>query len=324
MWSSSRRRSSATIPSLIAARAAAPAGGAPRRDARRADAAEELRRHRRHARQDHDDLAGRGAARCRRLRSDRDQRRHHQRLRHQCAARRRRLDGGRGRRVRTAPSCKLPADVAIVTNVDPEHLDHFKTFDGGAGRLPRVRRERAVLRLRGDVHRPSGRAGAGRPHRGPPHHHLWRKSAGRCAARSTSTTRTATRTSRVVFRDRARRAAHDDRRPRRCRCPAATTRSTRRPRSRSRTSSASPTSAIRKALAGFGGVKRRFTRTGEWNGVTDHRRLRPPSGRDRRGAARRARVDQGPGDRGRAAASLYAAADAVRASSPPASTTPTR
>src|SRR5262249_44850500 len=26
--------------------------------------------------------------------------------------------------------------------------------------------------------------------------------------------------------------------------------------------------AIRKALAGFGGVKRRFTRAGEWNGVT--------------------------------------------------------
>src|SRR5213082_2780883 len=24
---------------------------------------------------------------------------------------------------------KLPADVAIVTNVDPEHLDHFQTFD---------------------------------------------------------------------------------------------------------------------------------------------------------------------------------------------------
>ncbi len=29
-----------------------------------------------------------------------------------------------------------------------------------------------------------------------------------------------------------------------------------------------PMDAIRKALAGFGGVKRRFTRTGEWNGVT--------------------------------------------------------
>jgi UDP-N-acetylmuramate--alanine ligase len=26
--------------------------------------------------------------------------------------------------------------------------------------------------------------------------------------------------------------------------------------------------AIRKALASFGGVRRRFTRTGEWNGVT--------------------------------------------------------
>jgi UDP-N-acetylmuramate--alanine ligase len=24
---------------------------------------------------------------------------------------------------------KLPADVAIVTNVDPEHLDHFKSFE---------------------------------------------------------------------------------------------------------------------------------------------------------------------------------------------------
>ncbi|GEP10609.1 UDP-N-acetylmuramate--L-alanine ligase [Methylobacterium gnaphalii] len=29
-----------------------------------------------------------------------------------------------------------------------------------------------------------------------------------------------------------------------------------------------PEDAIRKALAGFGGVKRRFTRTGEWNGAT--------------------------------------------------------
>ncbi|KQQ29285.1 UDP-N-acetylmuramate--alanine ligase [Methylobacterium sp. Leaf123] len=29
-----------------------------------------------------------------------------------------------------------------------------------------------------------------------------------------------------------------------------------------------PSDAIRKALAGFGGVKRRFTRTGEWNGAT--------------------------------------------------------
>ena len=54
----------------------------------------------RHAWQDHHHLDGRGAARCRRFRPDRDQRRHHQRLRHQCAARRRRLDGGGGGRIR--------------------------------------------------------------------------------------------------------------------------------------------------------------------------------------------------------------------------------
>ena len=29
----------------------------------------------------------------------------------------------------TARFLKLPADIAIVTNIDPEHLDHFKTFD---------------------------------------------------------------------------------------------------------------------------------------------------------------------------------------------------
>ncbi len=47
-----------------------------------------------------------------------------------------------------------------------------------ARRLPPVRRERAVLRLRGDVHRPSGSAGDGRAHRGPSHHHLRRQPAG--------------------------------------------------------------------------------------------------------------------------------------------------
>ena len=28
---------------------------------------------------------------------------------------------------------KLPADIAIITNIDPEHLDHFKTFDAIKG-----------------------------------------------------------------------------------------------------------------------------------------------------------------------------------------------
>jgi UDP-N-acetylglucosamine--N-acetylmuramyl-(pentapeptide) pyrophosphoryl-undecaprenol N-acetylglucosamine transferase len=87
-----------------------------------------LRRYRRHAWQDHDDLHGRDAARSRRARSDRHQWRHHQCLRHQCPHGRGRMDGGRGRRERRH-FLKLPADVAIVTNIDPEHLDHYGTFD---------------------------------------------------------------------------------------------------------------------------------------------------------------------------------------------------
>ena len=32
---------------------------------------------------------------------------------------------------------KLPADVALVTNIDPEHLDHYGNFERGARGLPR-------------------------------------------------------------------------------------------------------------------------------------------------------------------------------------------
>ena len=76
---------------------------------------------------------------------------------------------------------KLPADVAIVTNIDPEHLDHFETFDAIKDAFRAFDRKPAVLRLRGHVPRSSDRAGAGRPDRGPPRHHLWRESAGRRA-----------------------------------------------------------------------------------------------------------------------------------------------
>ncbi len=58
---------------------------------------------------------------------------------------------------------KLPADVAVVTNIDPEHLDHYKDFAAGQAGVPQLRRERAVLRLRGDVPRSSGGAGDGGP-----------------------------------------------------------------------------------------------------------------------------------------------------------------
>ncbi len=55
-----------------------------------------------------------------------------------------------------------------------------------------------------------------------------------------------------------------------------------------------------------------------------HRRLWPSSGRDRGRAARRARKRQGPGDRGGPAAPLYAACRLCSNSSVLASTTPTR
>ena len=136
-------------------------GGAARRNARRADAAQAMRGGRRHARQDDDDLAGGDAARRRRSRSDRHQRRHHQRLWHQCAARRRRLDGGRGRRERRhfpeaagrrrhrhqyRPGASRP-------------LQDLRCDQGGVLHL---RRKPALLWLRRDVSRPSDRAGARR------------------------------------------------------------------------------------------------------------------------------------------------------------------
>ena len=77
---------------------------------------------------------------------------------------------------------KLPADIAIVTNVDPEHLDHFKTFEAVQeafrafvenvpfyGFAVMCTDHPVVQQLVGQHHR-------------PPPHHLWRESAGRCAA----------------------------------------------------------------------------------------------------------------------------------------------
>ena len=77
---------------------------------------------------------------------------------------------------------KLPADVAIVTNIDAEHLDHFKTFaavqDAFRAFVENVPFYGFAVMCTDHpiVQR------AGRPHRGPPHHHLRRESAGRRAA----------------------------------------------------------------------------------------------------------------------------------------------
>ena len=78
---------------------------------------------------------------------------------------------------------KLPADIAIVTNIDPEHLDHFETFDAVQELVSRLRRECPVLWVRGHVHGSSCRAGFGRQTGRPACAYLWRKPAGRRAPR---------------------------------------------------------------------------------------------------------------------------------------------
>ncbi|BAM87965.1 UDP-N-acetylmuramate-L-alanine ligase [Bradyrhizobium oligotrophicum S58] len=161
---------------------------------------------------------------------------------------------------------KLPADVAIVTNVDPEHLDHFKTFDAVQEAF-RTFVENvpfygfAVMCI---------------------DHPIVQALVGKIEDRRIITYGTNPQADvrlvdltpagggslfKVVFRDRKTGATHeiaDIMLP----MPG-----------RHNASNATAAiavahelglsgEAIRKALAGFGGVKRRFTRTGEWNGVT--------------------------------------------------------
>ena len=161
---------------------------------------------------------------------------------------------------------KLPADVAIVTNVDAEHLDHFKTF---------ANVQEAFFQFVENV-----------PFYGfavmCTDHPIVQRLVGRIEDRRVITygenpqadvrltdlhhTDGRSRFS-VTFRNRAGAVVHtiaDLMLP----MPG-------------RHNALNATSAIavahelgvaddliRKALAGFGGVKRRFTRTGEWNGVT--------------------------------------------------------
>ena len=160
---------------------------------------------------------------------------------------------------------RLPADIAIVTNVDPEHLDHFKTFDAV---------QEAFRAFVENV-----------PFYGfavmCTDHPVVQTLVGRIEDRRIITygenpqadvrltdlvhANGQSRFS-VVFRDRAGETAHEIKE---LRLPMP-----------GRHNALNATAAIavarelgiaddliRKALAGFAGVKRRFTRTGEWNGI---------------------------------------------------------
>src|ERR1700726_1501141 len=161
---------------------------------------------------------------------------------------------------------KLPADVAIVTNVDPEHLDHFKTFEAVQdafrnfvenvpfyGFAVMCIDHPVVQTLVGKIEDRRIITYGENPQADARLMDLTPMGGGSKF--------------RVVFRNRKTDATHeiaDIMLP----MPG-----------RHNASNATAAiavahelglsdDAIRKAIAGFGGVKRRFTKTGEWNGVT--------------------------------------------------------
>ena len=205
---------------------------------------------------------------------------------------------------------KLPADIAIVTNVDPEHLDHFHTFDAVqdafrafvenipfygfavmctdhpvvqtlVGKLEDRRiltygeNPQADVRMADIVHN-NGQSQFS-----------------------------------VLFRDREGKTTH------------AIDKLTLPMPGRHNALNATAAVAvahelgvkddvIRKALQRLRRRQAPLHQSGRVERRRHHRRLRPPSGRNRRRAARRARERQGPGDRGDAAAPLHAPARSVR------------
>ena len=111
------------------------------------------------------------------------------------------------------------------------------------------------------------RAGTRRQDRGSPRHHLWREPAGRRAADGRRPDRRTVALPRRDPRPQDRASLTEHRASSPCRCRATTTRSTPRRRSRWPTTWACRWRRSARRWQGFGGVKRRFTRTGDWNGV---------------------------------------------------------
>jgi UDP-N-acetylmuramate--alanine ligase len=161
---------------------------------------------------------------------------------------------------------KLPADVAIVTNIDPEHLDHFKTFEAVQEAFRNFVENVpfygfAVMCI---------------------DHPVVQSLVGRIEDRRIVTygenpqadARLADLTPmgggskfKVIFRDRKTAAMHE--------IAGITLPMPGRHNALNATAAITVAhelgmsdDAIRNAMAGFGGVKRRFTWTGEWNGVT--------------------------------------------------------
>ncbi|MFL5001228.1 MAG: UDP-N-acetylmuramate--L-alanine ligase [Xanthobacteraceae bacterium] len=161
---------------------------------------------------------------------------------------------------------KLPADVAIVTNVDPEHLDHFKTFEAVQeafrsfvenlpfyGFAVMCTDHAVVQQLVGRLEDRRVITYGENPQADVRLVDLDHANGASCFS--------------IVFRDRAGDDAHE--------IKALTLPMPGRHNALNATAAIAVAhelgigdDAIRAALARFGGVRRRFTKTGEWNGVT--------------------------------------------------------
>jgi UDP-N-acetylmuramate--alanine ligase len=161
---------------------------------------------------------------------------------------------------------KLPADIAIVTNVDPEHLDHFKTFEAVQeafrsfvenvpfyGFAVMCIDHAVVQSIVGNIEDRRIITYGENPQADARLIDLVPNGGGSSFS--------------VAFRDRKTDTAHeiaDIRLPMPGRHNALNATAAIAVAHQLGLSDA----AIRSALAGFGGVKRRFTRTGEWRGIT--------------------------------------------------------
>ena len=161
---------------------------------------------------------------------------------------------------------KLPADIAIVTNIDAEHLDHFKTFvavqDAFRAFIENVPFYGFAVMCTDHpiVQRLVGRIEDRRiiTYGENPQADVRLTDLRNDGGRQTFT---------VLFRDRDGQTIHT--------IKDLTLPMPGRHNALNATSAVAvarelkiPDEAIHKALASFGGVKRRFTRAGEWNGVT--------------------------------------------------------
>ncbi|MBR0776672.1 UDP-N-acetylmuramate--L-alanine ligase [Bradyrhizobium diazoefficiens] len=161
---------------------------------------------------------------------------------------------------------KLPTDVAIVTNVDPEHLDHFKTFEAVQDAFRHFVENLpfygfAVM----CIDHPVVQSLVGKIE---DRRIITYGENPQADARLLDLTPMGGGSKfKVAFRDRKTGAVHE--------IPDLMLPMPGRHNASNATAAIAVArelgvsdDAIRKAIAGFGGVKRRFTRTGEWNGVT--------------------------------------------------------